>query len=901
MTRGAKVPRSRARRIKALVLAVLLLPTALFFLLYHPGVQGRLLAFAARRALESTGVSVSAREVSMDPVRGRLALRGVSAAVPGSRPFLTADGFEIQLDVGEAVRRRFHVRHVAIEGVRIDLGAPLPASRGASTGDLPFLSEADIDHIRVEISSVESGPLPQAFRGVALGASLERARLTGSLRGGTLRLRGDFPSVVVERPGPLRLAATGDLALSVTAAGTLGLEAFHLDGEGFSASAWGETGLSADAPIALRAEVSAEPGRIAPELRTTGLLRLVAKVGGNRSAPTAELELSGHDVRTPDLDLATVAVKAQLDDGRLLVESARAQLRPGGRVEGEGRIDLGGGDGTWTLRAEGLPDGLLAAYADAGTRERWGIAGSRLDGVATVRHGRGDPLPLRVDAELSLSRPGTALAAATAHLESRDSATLDFSATFLPDSPGERHAEGVLEAPNLAGLASGRLTRGRLLVAVPDLATAHAELRALFPSLVPAAPEGIDLEGALRLDVRAAGPLRAVRAEGEAGFTPARGGSLSLHASADGARRSVEGTLAVSGLSAASVRPGATGLASADATFALGPKRRDVRVTLDASGLCLAEELPLLETLHATLEVEGPQLRIVELAAAGGAAPGLGPGSLHVAASGRLSLAEPFRDADLDAVLSAGDLSAEAHALLRDGVLALDVPRVGGPGLEAALAARLPLGALRDVPALAAHLPQGLPAGPLELTLDVPGFDSCALEGFLPVGTDLVPRVRRPPSLRDDPPRRPARRRRRGRARGARRGDAGRGDSPSPGRRASRCAGAGSSSSRSRSKGSGRRSSSPPRPTSCPARARERLSPASSRTLTSRPAGGPTPPSSSPSSRGGRPPARSPSTPGRRARPARSKGTSSSTARGLASRGRWPGPPRSGTRSSRPT
>jgi outer membrane protein assembly factor BamA len=741
MARGTQVPRSRARRVpfKALVLAVLVLAPALLFLLYRPGVQARLFAAALRNAEAATGLSLSAREVTMDPLRGRLVLRGVVAAVPGSRPFLTADEAEIEVDVGEGLRRRLHVRHLAAEGLRIDLSAPLPASQGTSTGDLTFLSAAEIDHVLVGISSLASGPLPPSLQDVALGAKLEQVRLTGSLRGGTLSLRGDLPIVVVDRPGPLRLAAAGDVAVTLTAAGRIDLEALHLAGDGFSASARGTVGLSADAPIALHAEVSAETGKVAPELGTAGAFRVVADVGGSRSALSASFAVDGRDVRTPAVALETVSVKARLNEGTFLVESARADLRPGGRVEAEGRFDLAAGDGTWTVRAERLPDGLLAAFADEATRARWGIAGSELDGVATVRYGRGDPLPLSVNAGLSLSRDGTTLATASGRLESRGATTLDLSATLLPDSPGERRAEASVRAPTLAGLSSGRLVDGRLRVRSPDLAATHAELRTLFPSLVAAAPEGIDLAGEFRLDVRAAGPLLAPRADVDAAFDPARGGSLSLRAVADSARRSVEGTLRMSGLSVGTVHPGATGLASADATFAVGPKRRDVRVTLDATGLCLAEDLPLLENLHATLEAEGPELRIVDLDATGGGSPGSEPGLARLEASGRLSLTEPFRDADVDAVLSAWGLSAEAHALLRDGVLALDIPRAGRPGLEAALAARLPLGALRVVPSVAAYLPRGLPEGPLELTLDAPGFDSCALEAFLPEAIDVVP------------------------------------------------------------------------------------------------------------------------------------------------------------------
>ena len=741
MARGIHSPRSRARRatIKALVVVALLSPAALLFLLYRPGVQARLLATVLRRAEDATGLALYARTVEMDPLRGRLVLRGVGAAVLGARPFLTAEEAEIQIDVGEGFRRRLHVRHLVAEGVRIDLSAPLPASRGASARDLTFLSTAEIDHIRVEIASFVSGPLPASLREVALEARLENAGLKGNLHGGTLSLQGDLPAVVVDRPGPLRLTAAGNVVLSLSAAGEIGLTALHLAGEGFTASAWGGAGLSSEAPIALHAEVSAEPAKVAPELRTTGTLRLVADLGGSRSALSATLAVDGKDVKTPYVALETVTVKARFEDQTLFVEAARTDLQPGGRIEGEGRFDLDEGAGTWTLRAARLPDGLLDGIADEATRTRWGIADTELDGTATARHGRGDPLPLSVDTELSLSRAGKSLATVKGRLESRGVTTLDLAATFLPDSPGERRAEGSLRAPTLAGLASGRLADGRLRVFAPDLAEAWAELHVLFPSLVVAAPEGVDLGGGIRLDVEGTGPLRALRLDAEGAFDPARGGSLSFRAVADASRRRVEGTVSASGLSIGTVRPGATGLASADATFTLGPKQRDVRVTLDAAGLCLAEELPFLEALHATLEADGRELRIVDLAATSPEVPGAGSGLAHLEASGRVSLTEAFRDADLDAFVSAGELSAEAHALLRDGVLALDVPRAGRPGLEAALSARLPLGALRDVPAVASHLPPGLPEGPLELTLDAPGFDSCALAASLPAGTDVVP------------------------------------------------------------------------------------------------------------------------------------------------------------------
>lgn len=743
MSRGAQVPRSRARRrIAALALAVLvLLPVVVLLLLRLPLVQGRILAVALRRAEAATGLSLKARSFSVDPFTGLLHVEGLTAAVPGSRPFLDVDSIDADMDLTEALRRRLLVERLSIDGVDVDLGAPLPSARGAAKGVEPSpLAAIEIDQIDVGISSIVSGPLPPSLERVALAAQVADLRLTGILRRGALRLHGDVSSLTVDRPGPLRLKASGTFAFSVTPAGRLLLEDLRLAGPGFSATASGTGALTPDVPLAMHAEAHVVLDSVVPELDTTGALTLVADVRGPLGAIAADVVVDGRDVDTPEVLLETLSAKVRLRGQELLVEDARAALWPSGRARGGGRWDLTTEEGTWTIRGERLPDALLADYLDDAARARMGLAGTELDTVATIRHGGGDPLSLSVDADLSLRRGATPLALAKAHLTSRGRADLDLSATLLPASPGERKASGHVRAASIGDLASGRLTDGRLEAAVPELSAALAELRTLFPALVPDPPTGVDLRGALRLDVRAAGPVRAPAADVEAIFQPSAGGSVALLATADAGRRSSEGRLAVGDLPLQAVKPGATGRASADVLFAIGPDRRDVRVDLDATGLCLAEEQPLVETFHASFEADRDELRVFSLAAdsGGSALPVLGP-MTRLEASGRLALAAPLDDADVDVTLSAAGLAGEAHGFLRDGVLTLDVPRAGAPGLGATLAARLPLGALRSIPALAERLPEDLPDGPVELTLDAPGLDTCALERFFPPGTLPVP------------------------------------------------------------------------------------------------------------------------------------------------------------------
>lgn len=741
MAPGSPVPRFRVRRgtVALTLFALLVLLAAPFLLLRLAPVRQLLLESALRRTGESTGLSLRAKSLDVEPLRGLVRLHGLVVSVPGAPPFLTLETADADLDLGALARRRLHFRRLSLRGLRVDLGAPLPAPKEKSGPS--FLSSLDVDALDLEITSLVSDPLPPAMRRIALGTRIDGARLSGSLRRGALLLRGDVPAIRVDREGRT-LALAGGFSLALSPDERFRLEELRLVGDGLSLSASGTGALSPDAPLALHAEVRATAGTVAPELGTNGTFTLVADVEGSAAAPSAALVVGGQDVATRDVRLSSVSAKARLLPEAFVVEEAVANLLPGGRIEGTGRFERASGEGVWNARAERLPEALLAGFLDGPARARLGLAESELDGTFTIRHGGSEPTPLSVDSEVSLRRGAPALAKATVRLSARDRATVEISALLLPASAGERIVRGRIEAASLPDLASGRLVDGLFHAAGPDLASALAELRSLFPALVPGTPAGLALDGPFRLDLRAAGPLRAAKGEVDATFRPARGGALSLRATADAARRSVEGEVRADGLSLGTFRRGSTGLASGDARFSFGPTRTDLRATLDASGLCLAEELPLVESLHASLEADRSELRLFELAAAAGEGTADdGTGGTRLAASGRASIESPWRDADLDASVSVGALSAALRAVARDGHLAVDVPRAGARGFEAILAARLPLGALGTFPAFAGVLPPDLPAGPLEVTIDAPGLDSCALEGLLPAGTPLLPLV----------------------------------------------------------------------------------------------------------------------------------------------------------------
>ena len=589
-------------------------------------------------------------------------------------------------------------------------------------------------------------------------------------------------------------------------------------------------------------------------------------------------------------------MKARLKDGTLLVETARADLRPGGRVEGEGRFDLAAGDGTWTLRAARLPDGLLAALRRRGDARPLGHRRKRArrhrDGPA--RAGRPAPAhgrrrPRRSPAPGRRSRTATAPPRVPRRHDARPRGDVP------PRSPGERRAEGSLRAPTLAGLASGRLVDGRLRVRSPTSPPRYAELRALFPSLVVAAPEGVDLGGAFRLDVRGRG-TSARAAGGRRRRRSTRHGaarSRSARPPTPAAARS-KGRPRPPAYPIGTVRPGATGTRVGRRPLLPRPEAGGTSAsTLDATGLCLAEELPLARDAprHARGRGAGAADRRARRDRRR-SGPGSGPGRARLEASGRLSLSEPASATPTSTPSSPrGALGRGARPPARRR------PRRSTSRARAGRASRRPSprasrsARCASVPAARRAPPARPPRGTARADARRAGLRLLRSRGVssrrgrhvVPLSGDL--RVFATIPLADPlggtatvelegvsagDARRPARRLR-------------------PGAR-SRSRAAGSLSNRSPSTGSGRRSSSPPRPTSCPAHARARPSPTSSRTSPSRPAAGPTRRSSPLSSPGARPRARSLSTPTRRVRPTRSRGASSSTARARASRGplAWP-------------
>jgi len=147
------------------------------------------------------------------------------------------------------------------------------------------------------------------------------------------------------------------------------------------------------------------------------------------------------------------------------------------------------------------------------------------------------------------------------------------------------------------------------------------------------------------------------------------------------------------------------------------------RVWLDAPRIELPGAGTAIDGLHLEAEGDRREVRIVALT-------GSVPEGRTFSATGRALLEPLLAEADLelnlvrpvDAVRSVG-LSAS----LRSGVIGLSVPRLETEAGPANLQATIPLGALHQIPQLAAaleRLPLELTPGPIALTLDAPELDS---------------------------------------------------------------------------------------------------------------------------------------------------------------------------------
>ncbi|HYG61639.1 MAG TPA: translocation/assembly module TamB domain-containing protein, partial [Thermoanaerobaculia bacterium] len=103
---------------------------------------------------------------------------------------------------------------------------------------------------------------------------------------------------------------------------------------------------------------------------------------------------------------------------------------------------------------------------------------------------------------------------------------LDVHADLLPASTGRRHVEGTLRAESWETLAEATAQPLKAEVQSADVAATLAQVRSLWPRLVPQLPEGTPARGTLKADLRLTGPLPSPDATLAADWSPEPGSHL---------------------------------------------------------------------------------------------------------------------------------------------------------------------------------------------------------------------------------------------------------------------------------------------------------------------------------------------------------------------------------------
>ncbi|HEV7509943.1 MAG TPA: translocation/assembly module TamB domain-containing protein [Thermoanaerobaculia bacterium] len=740
---------------------------------------------------EDYGLAFTAEDFSPLWRRSGVVLHKVRLGAPGAAPLATADRVEAVVDLGSLRSRPLVVRSLAADGLRVDLSAPLPKIPQSATPAEPG-PPVEILAIAIRRGEVRGAPLGPPAAAWLRSWNAREIEARGSFRGGRLDLEVTQAAAVLDRPGfgrqTLRLAGR----VGYEDKKPFRLDGLRVTGDGLRLAAAGTVGLEPGEPSAGRLDLEAEPRALVAGLPPGGRIRANGRVempDGSGQVSLAAEAIPAEALKPyldpklyADLALAGTLVDLKVSAGlgpRDLARvggTAQAGWRRGGRRLATAKVWLTPGGSPKQLDATVVADLLPDSPGSRSVQAVLHAAGWAELANATAESAQAQVRLPDVRAALAEARalwprlvpappmgvPLQGSLTADAHLSGSLAApAAGVDATWLPQPGALVHLQAKGQPRTMAGSAAVRtetLPLELLAAFAPGLAgtvTGTAELAG--------SPRGYRTKVSLATASLALPPSLQRLESG----TVAGEGTLSLKPFSYRGTLSVEGAGLVSQPSASATARIETFRIAADGTLAGQPLIYDGTLTLDGRnvdvpGQARVDHLVIsaqgkggadLRSLAAKAKIDADRLtliaqgteisrlhvdaegdaREVRLGAFSGELPAGRSFGGKFAGSGRATIEPLLAEADLDLhldkpldALAAADLSAR----LRDGVLEVTAPRLDTASGRMSLRARVPLGSLRQVPALASALdavPGQLATGPVTLSLDAPALDSTPL------------------------------------------------------------------------------------------------------------------------------------------------------------------------------
>lgn len=562
MTEPAPPPRTRRKRLRriALILAVVFVLVPLLVFL---SVVLALRSSAARRAVLDrvsswlrTEYGLLLRAEDFDVRWGGFSLDGVQIGAPDAPPILTASRIEAAVDMGTLRSPVRVIRNLEIDDPRIDLSAPIPKLPESDPQVPPGF---EIQRFVLHRGSVLGAPPEPAVSEWLKSWRIDEVEGGGSFLNATWDVSVESAKALVERPGFAPLTLHVGTHLRYPDGQPVEIEWLRATGDGVRLTASGRLGLEEGAPL-------------------------------------------------------QAAFDALLDP-RLLAAGAP----PGGSVRAKGEVRLPESSGKVAIVARNVPAEVLRPYLEPGLFDDLALSGTVADANADVVLGPKSFARARGEGKAQWRRKDRQLLRLNLGVAPGEGAKVRLSAEgdLLPGSSGRRHFKGTVISEGWAELASATAEQVEAELRIPDLRVALAEVRSLWPRLVPEVPENVPVQGALSADLRLSGALTSPQAKMQAQWNPEPGASVRLNAEGNPTTWTGSMRAEVENLSLGLIAPSPPGRGQApplqNAAFAglfsgvisLSGSPRSYRTRLDAD-IAQASYPPYLNSLeHARITADG--------------------------------------------------------------------------------------------------------------------------------------------------------------------------------------------------------------------------------------------------------------------------------------------------------